>query len=151
MPRPRKCRFIEHEPSAIMFKPRGIPATLLENVDMTFEELESIRLKDLEGLDQTDAAAMMGISRATFQRILGSARQKISDALVNGKTINIEGGTYSLAGSLLKCTGCGHQWRSKDGAVCPLCACPDVARCTPGRRKCKDSPCKHREEKHQEV
>lgn len=148
MPRPRKCRFIEHEPNAMVFKPRGIPSTMLENVNITFEELEAIRLKDLEGLDQAKAAVLMGVSRATFQRTLSSARLKISDALVNGKAIDIEGGNYSLAGSLLKCTGCGHEWRSQDGGICPLCACPDATQFTPGRRGCADSPCKHRKEKH---
>ncbi len=97
MPRPIKCRMIGNKPDVVLFKPRGIPVTMLEDVKLTFEELEAIRLKDLEDLNQSDAAARMSISRATFQRILRSARGKITDALVNGKAIHIEGGNYKLS------------------------------------------------------
>lgn len=97
MPRPTKCRFIKSIPGVFLFKPAGIPARFLENTTLSFEELEAMRLKDLEGIDQTEAAIRMNISRATFQRILSSARQKVSDALVNGKAIQIQGGNYAVS------------------------------------------------------
>lgn len=97
MPRPRKCRLVKSEPCVALFKPRGIPAKMLESVNLAFEELEAIRLKDLEGLEQTEAARQMNISRATFQRVLKSARTKLSDALINGKAIRIEGGNYAVS------------------------------------------------------
>jgi len=78
------------------FKPRGIPLAELKEVSVTVEELEAVRLKDLEGVEQEPTAAQMGISQPTLHRILLSARRKIADALVNGKALKIEGGTYVL-------------------------------------------------------
>jgi len=85
-----------HEPNALYFKPRGIPFVSLEQVQLTFDELEAIRLNDLEGLGQTASGEKMQISQPTFHRTLVSARRKIADALVNGKALKIEGGTYKL-------------------------------------------------------
>ncbi|MBS3909980.1 MAG: DUF134 domain-containing protein [Actinobacteria bacterium] len=122
MPRPVKCRRIESKPDVELFKPRGIPAFMLEEVVLGFEELEAVRLKDLEGLDQASAAARMDISRPTFQRILRSARAKISDALVNGKAIRIEGGVYAITADVRKCCACGHRWHAREAEGCPVCA-----------------------------
>jgi predicted DNA-binding protein (UPF0251 family) len=61
----------------------------LEVTALTLEEMEAIRLKNVEGLDQTECAKRMATSQSTFQRILASAYKKISDALVNGKAIEI--------------------------------------------------------------
>jgi predicted DNA-binding protein (UPF0251 family) len=98
MPRPRKCRCIMHEPNTLYFKPRGIPMVSLTQVEITFDELEAVRLNDLEGHSQTEAAKTMNISQPTLNRTLMSARTKIADALVNGKALRIEGGTYKLIG-----------------------------------------------------
>lgn len=87
--RPRKNRHICHNPAVRFFKPQGIPMRDLQVVDLTDEELEALRLKNIEGLDQLVAADKMKTSQSTFQRILASAYQKISDALVNGKAIRI--------------------------------------------------------------
>jgi predicted DNA-binding protein (UPF0251 family) len=73
------------------FKPRGVPMTSLESVGLSIDEFEAIRLKDLEGLEQTAAADSMRISQPTFHRIIEAARKKVADALVNGKAIRIEG------------------------------------------------------------
>jgi len=94
MPRPRKNRWICCKPDVTFFKPRGIPITELEEVRLKVEELEAIRLKDLEGLEQEQTAAKMGISQPTLHRILLSAHTKTADALVNGKALRIEGGDY---------------------------------------------------------
>ena len=94
MPRPRRCRRVSYEPSFVYFKPRGIPLKRLEEVRIKVEELEAIRLADLQGIDQKEAAERMNISQPTLHRILVSARRNISDALVNGKAIRIEGGDY---------------------------------------------------------
>jgi predicted DNA-binding protein (UPF0251 family) len=67
---------------------------VLDRVSLAVEELEAVRLKDLEGLDQEKAAATMNVSQPTFHRVLESARRKIADALVGGKAIKIEGGEY---------------------------------------------------------
>jgi len=71
---------------------------VLERVSLAVEELEAVRLKDLEGLKQEKAAATMKVSQPTFHRILESAHGKIADALVQGKAIKIEGGDYVLRG-----------------------------------------------------
>jgi predicted DNA-binding protein (UPF0251 family) len=94
MARPKKCRWVCCEPSVTFFKPRGIPLMVLERVSLAVEELEAVRLKDLEGLEQEKAAATMRVSQPTFHRILESAHGKIADALVQGKAIKIEGGEY---------------------------------------------------------
>jgi uncharacterized protein len=86
-----------HEPSALYFKPKGIPMCSLAQVQLTFDELEAIRLNDWEGLGQTASARKMQISQPTVNRILSSARKKVADALVNGKSLKIEGGTYRLS------------------------------------------------------
>ncbi len=81
-------------PNASYFKPRGIPVRMLEVVEVGLNELEALRLVDLEGMEQEDAAQMMGVSRKTLWKDLKSGRAAIVDALVNGKAIEIKGGSY---------------------------------------------------------
>jgi predicted DNA-binding protein (UPF0251 family) len=90
MVRPIKPRKISFSPNAVYFKPRAIPLSLLEEVDLKFDELEAIRLCDFEGLDQIKAAKSMAISQSTLGRVLNAARQKIAEALIEGKAIRIE-------------------------------------------------------------
>ncbi len=96
MPRPRRCRRVMGEPAVNYFKPAGIPIMQLEEVVLTVDEFESLRLKDLEEIDQEKAAEKMNISQPTFHRLIKSARKKIADALVNSKAIKIEGGPYKI-------------------------------------------------------
>jgi predicted DNA-binding protein (UPF0251 family) len=84
-------------PQVNYYKPRGIPLALLQQTTLTVDELEAIRLADLEGLYHEQAAEKMNISRQTFGRIIESAHKKIADALVNGKALAIEGGTVEFA------------------------------------------------------
>jgi uncharacterized protein len=90
MPRPKKRRYISCNPSALYFKPRGIPLFQLEETSLEMDELEAVRLADFEGMYHEDAAVKMNISRATFGRILSNARCKVADAIVNGKALKIE-------------------------------------------------------------
>jgi len=85
-------------PQCVYFKPQGIPMRILEQVSLAVDELEAVRLADLQGLYHADAAERMGVSRQTFGRILDSAHQKIADALAHGKALRIEGGPFELAG-----------------------------------------------------
>lgn len=96
MPRPPKCRRVGALPGTTYFKPAGIPLRLLEENRLNVEEIESIRLHDLEHLEQAEGAVRMNISRPTFQRLLASARRKIADSLLSGKALRIEGGHYEL-------------------------------------------------------
>lgn len=97
MPRKPKCRRVEFLPDVTYYKPAGVPLRYLEEVDLSIEEAEAIRLKDLERLEQKQGAERMQISRPTFQRVLSSARKKIADALLNGKAIRIGGGNFKVA------------------------------------------------------
>ncbi len=125
MVRPKKERRIENIPESKLYKPAGIPNNRLERVSLTFEEVEAVRLKDLEGLNQQEAAAKMEISRPTYQRILTEARQKIAEALIEGKSLKFEGGSYRLQP---RCGKCGkdikdsHPARYRHGqARCQEC------------------------------
>jgi len=109
--RPPKVRRVEFVPHATYFKPAGIPAQELEEVVLTVEEVEALRLRDLLKLDQESCAERMGVSRATFQRILGEAREKVTGALIEGKALRISGGTYYYAQP-----GSGHCHRHHPGA-----------------------------------
>ena len=89
MSRPRICRRIRCRPNAFYFKPQGVPLYCLEVVELTLEEIEALRLKNVLGLEQIEAAKKMGISQPTFQRTLSSAYKKIAEALIKGKAISI--------------------------------------------------------------
>jgi predicted DNA-binding protein (UPF0251 family) len=97
MARPYKCRRVAFMPGVTYFKPAGIPLRDLEEIRLSVEEAEALRLKELERLEQEQGAEKMNISRQTFQRILASARQKVVDALLNGKAIRIEGGNFEIS------------------------------------------------------
>ena len=130
MPRPTKCRRVDFIPGVTYFKPAGIPLRVLEEVSLTVEGAEAIRLKDLEGLEQEQGAEKMNISRQTFQRILASARKKAVDALLNGKAIRIEGGNYEILHRRFRCHS-GHEWEidtSTDATpvLCPTCNTTDI-------------------------
>ena len=96
MPRPKKPRFVSGYPTPTAFLPEGIP--LNGEVFLSIEEFEAIRLSDFEGLDQASAANLVDVSRQTYGRILAHARRMVSEALVTGKALRIEGGNYELRG-----------------------------------------------------
>jgi predicted DNA-binding protein (UPF0251 family) len=77
----------------VYFKPAGVPLCDLEEVVVTLDEVEALRLADLNSLYQEQAGEQMKVSRATFARIVESARRKVADALIHGKALRLEGGT----------------------------------------------------------
>ena len=89
MVRPIKPRKVVFDPNVTYFKPRAVPLSMLEEVDLSLDELETLRLCDLKNLEQTEAARKMKISQSTLQRILTSARKKVAQALIEGKAIKI--------------------------------------------------------------
>ena len=126
MPRPQHCRRIAFLPDVTMFKPAGIPGRTLPEVVLTLDELEAIRLADLEGLYQETAASQMEISRQTFGNIITSAHAKLGDCIVHGKMLRIEGGTIMVQGQRrFLCSDCGHAWSMPHGIgrpdSCPSC------------------------------
>jgi predicted DNA-binding protein (UPF0251 family) len=133
MPRPFKCRIIRCVPGTDYFKPRGIPLCNLDEVNLTVDEFEAIRLADLEGMYQENAAQKMNVSRQTFGNIIGSAHKKIADSIVNGKAIKIEGGVYKMAGmKKFKCYDCNNEWEMPYGtgkpSECPQCKGKNIHR-----------------------
>jgi len=133
--RPPKCRRVGVLPDVTVFKPAGAPLRELEEEVLTVEELEAIRLKDLEGLQQEECAEIMQISRPTFQRDLVSAREKIARALVEGRALRIEGGNYRVAMRKFKCRACEHDFEVPFGTggcgiemTCPQCGDGNVQR-----------------------
>lgn len=109
--RPTKWRKVEFIPNVQYFTPLDTDVSSLQENVLRIEELEAIRLKDIEGMEQEDCAAKMEVSRQTFQRILNAAREKIADSLINGKAIRIEGGNYTRNICPVKCLDCGKQWK----------------------------------------
>ncbi|MFH1750364.1 MAG: DUF134 domain-containing protein [Candidatus Micrarchaeota archaeon] len=96
MARPKKCRQVGIKPRSAYFKPAGIPLSKLEQIELTFEEMEAIRLADFEGAEQSKTAGKMRISQPTFSRILKEGRRKVAEALFRGKAICIIGGNYHI-------------------------------------------------------
>ena len=92
MPRPCCQRRVGFVPGVTYFKPAGIPLTELEEVIVTLDELEALRLADRHGMYQEQAAEQMKISRPTFARIVEAARKKVAEALIHGKALRLEGG-----------------------------------------------------------
>ncbi|PIR49196.1 hypothetical protein COU80_00405 [Candidatus Peregrinibacteria bacterium CG10_big_fil_rev_8_21_14_0_10_55_24] len=95
MPRPRGLRRIRFSPLVTYYKPQGVPLRTLRVVELTPEEMEALRLKNVVGLKQQQAAKEMKTSQSTFQRILKSAHTKLSAALVEGCAIRIQNETRS--------------------------------------------------------
>ena len=95
MARPEKRRFVVGPPRAGLFKPAGVPARELEEVSLTLDGYEAIRLVDLEGMDHSAAAEELGVSSPTLTRILARARRTVAEALAGGKALSIEGGAVT--------------------------------------------------------
>jgi predicted DNA-binding protein (UPF0251 family) len=120
-------------PESNYFKPRGIPLSMLEEVVLTIDEFEALRLADLDGLYQEEAAEKMNVSRPTFGRIIESAHKKVAEALVKGKALKIEGGEFELAAMRkFRCDKCQHSWDLPYGtgrpAGCPSCKSGNIRR-----------------------
>lgn len=115
MPRPVKRRRVCRIPHTTIFGSLEHQNKESEVVIMTVEELESLRLMDLEQMDQEQCAEMMGVARSTFQRIYTEAKKKVADSLVNGKVLKIQGGNYQVCNEdlpLRPCTSCArHRYR----------------------------------------
>lgn len=106
---------------------------MLEEVILTVDEFEAIRLSDLEGLYQEQAAEIMGVSRQTFGRIIESARKKVAESLVRGKALKIEGGVIEMASTRkFECSDCQHSWKIPYGTGrpqdCPSCRSGNIHR-----------------------
>lgn len=159
MARPPKVRCVEKIPPVRTFCPCGMRPECrvrqegLERVQLTVDEMEAVRLKDLEGNEQAEFADRMNISRGTFQRILTSAHAKVAKVLTEGLPLEISGGEYCLTKSHNVCLDCGHTWRACCGSIqsegedaeCETCddgadlgSCPECGGKNISRSSCKD-------------
>ena len=161
MARPMNCRRVGSMPQSDYFKPRGIPISMLDEVVLTVDEFEAVRLADLEGLYQEQAAKKMNISRQTFGRVIESAHKKVAEALVQGKALKIQGGEFKMAlMRKFRCDECQHSWELPYGTGrpknCPSCKSSNIHRAQEdsgyargfgrGQGRC----CRGNQQKHQE-
>lgn len=121
MVRPRRVRRVSFQPDVTYFKPRGIPLGSLEEEILSYEEIESVRLVDFEGIEQEKAAKQMKISQPTLSRLIENARRKIAKAIIKGKAIKIEGGNYRMVQS----RGRGFGVEAGFRGPATTCVCPD--------------------------
>ncbi len=129
MPRPIKFRRVEFFPEDTYFIPWGKPKCEIEEIVLKVEELEAMRLKDIEELNQEECGEKMQVSRQTFQNIIDSARKKIAIALTEGKAIRISGGNYRSTFCKFKCSNCENTYEinyEQDKHICPDCGSPNV-------------------------
>jgi predicted DNA-binding protein (UPF0251 family) len=138
MPRPPIERAVSGLPRVTLFKPAGVPARDLEQLQLGVDELEAIRLVDLEGLSHEQAAEVMGVSRQTVGRVLERGRARVAEALVGGKAILIGGGQYRVEPRSMCCLACRARWADagdEPATTCPECGATDVRMCWgPGDR-----------------
>ena len=94
--RPKKYRIVHEDPKISHFSPRGRPGRP-DEVNLTMDEFEAIRLADYMGIEQKEAAKSMRVSQQTFSRILKKARKQLANGLISGATIKIQGGSYVIS------------------------------------------------------
>ncbi|MBP2625879.1 MAG: hypothetical protein H6Q68_590 [Firmicutes bacterium] len=144
MVRPHKERRIEKLPPLTHYKPVGVPLHEIDEMILTIEEMEAIRLADIEQLDQAAAADSMEISRPTFHRIVNLAHQKIASALWQGQALRVDGGKFRIARqcqtdlSHCFCLNCTHKCTVPHaaGECChDLLSCPTCQNFTASREK----------------
>lgn len=122
MTRPKRKRIVTQPPIMEGFKPFGIPISTIEPVILLYEEYEAIRLLDYSGMTQAEAAVVMAVSRPTLTRIYEKARQTIAEAMVEGKAIIIEGGTFHTDEFWYRCESCFKLSISKQAMkACAYC------------------------------
>ncbi|KNY29466.1 DUF134 domain-containing protein [Pseudobacteroides cellulosolvens] len=147
MSRPPKWRKVEFIPNIQYFVPLDLQTADMEENILRIEEIEAIRLKDVEKLEQEECAERMEVSRQTFQRILNTGREKIADSIINGKAIRIEGGNFTRNICSVKCLDCNKEWKEsyenfekilKGDYSCPDCQSKKiVCQNTNGQKFCK--------------
>lgn len=130
MPGKRRCRRIASQPRFTYFKPAGIRAMDLDEVELGIDEFEAIRLKDYLGLEQSEAAFEMGVSQPTFHRIIEGAHRKVAKAFIEGLLLRVEREEQVVMTErerlrIFGCFECGNRWHVDYGepkpVECPVC------------------------------
>ena len=145
MVRPKRIRRISFKPEVTYFKPAGIPITELEEVVLTFDELEALRLMNIEEIEQKEVAKKMDISQPTLSRLVQSARKKVTEAIINGYAIKVQGGHFKMVrprGRGLRRGTVPGQGRGRMGGVAAgpggTCVCP---KCGYKEQQIRGKPC----------
>ncbi len=129
MARPQKNRHVKNPPRFRQFKPLGIPSRQLDELILSLDEYEALRLADGERYNQSRAAELMGISRPTFTRLIESARYKMAEFLEKGPLLTIDGGAVHFLKDQWWCRKCGHAFSGELGThpgQCPQCGSTDL-------------------------
>ncbi len=132
--RPQRCRAIGSAPEATQFKPAGVPLSACTIITLTLDEYEALRLADYQGLYHEDAAGHMNVSRATFGRIVTSARRKVAQVLVEGQALEIHGGNVMHTphrtgpGGFCICPSCETRVPHEAGKPCIKQECPQCGK-----------------------
>ena len=124
MARPKNNRIVHTPPLFSGFKPIGVKRGNLQTVNLSLDEYEAIRLADKLGLSHLQASEEMNISRSTFSRLIENARKKVSDFIISGKFLQIEGGNIHFQNNLIKCSNCNYLFKvsiSVSVLTCPKC------------------------------
>ncbi|MEN8228969.1 MAG: DUF134 domain-containing protein [Bacteroidota bacterium] len=124
MPRPQFNRIVHEPPLFSDFKPIGVRRHDLEQIILTLDEFEALRLADQLGFSHALAADEMEISRSTFSRLIERARKKVADFIILGKTLTIGGGTVHFRVNIIQCRDCGHMFKTnfeQSFTECPSC------------------------------
>ena len=142
MARPPHRRRVGWMPGCRYFNPQGTPVPGAGGIVIGLDELEAIRLADLEGMYQEEAAKRMKVSRPTFARIIESARRKVARALVEGRALSLEGGNIVMTATRkFRCSDCGHTWELPFGtarlATCPQCSSRNLHRAAEDRGRAR--------------
>lgn len=142
MSRPVKWRKVTHIPHETYFVPCHKKICKHNQVieqDLKIEELEAMRLKDIEGFSQQECAEKMHISRQTFQNIIEEARKKVATALVKGQAINIGGGKYTKKVCQIKCLSCGYEAEMSYEETATQCSrCGSSESCCVKKNNCRE-------------
>jgi len=124
MTRPKNNRIVHEPPLFSVFKPVGIRGMSSDQISMSLDEFEALRLADHLGLSHAEASDEMEISRPTFSRLIEQARKKIADFLIQGKLLVIEGGNVHFRKNIIRCQDCGQMFNmnfSEAITECPAC------------------------------
>jgi len=146
MPRPCLCRKIGLCPKWNRFAPTDAQNQPIEEIVLTLDEVEAIRLADLQGLYQEQAARKMNISRQTLGNIINAAHRKLADFLINGKSLTIHGGNVKMMKRQFQCDDCRHEWDVPCGTPrpmeCPACQSPNLHRSINDRGPMRQHQCR---------
>ena len=111
MGRIKNNRVVNEPPLFSSFKPIGVPGRSLDEILLSLDEYEAIRLADYHGFSHEEAADEMGVSRSTFSRLIVKSRKQLATFLIQGKILKVDGGQVHFKNNVLRCNNCGYMFR----------------------------------------